>query len=142
MRSYQQSLYECRKNKSGHRSERSLCRRRNTTRYLSTLPSIAGTNEELSNLFNCLVGVLVFGGISGGISGLSCWLALVAVKKSKENIVVPLTRANTAGLPAPDSLVRASQEPLQAQQKILLRPALETTERQEEELLRASTSSH
>lgn len=64
------------------------------------------------------------------------------MKKSKENIVVPLTRANTAGLPAPDSLVRASQEPLQAQQKILLRPALETTERQEEELLRASTSSH
>lgn len=51
---------------------------------------------------------------------------------------VPLTRANTGDLPASDSLVRASEEPLQAQQNILLRAATETLESQEEELLRAS----
>ena len=51
---------------------------------------------------------------------------------------LPFTRANTANLPAPDSLVRASAEPLQAQQSVLLRAATETLERHEEELLRAS----
>lgn len=39
--------------------------------------------------------------------------------------VVPLTRANTSSLPAVDSLVRASQEPLQAHQTVLLRAAME-----------------
>ena len=51
---------------------------------------------------------------------------------------VPLTRANTADLPAPDSLVRASEEPAQAQQAVLLRPTVEMQERREEQLLRAS----
>ena len=50
---------------------------------------------------------------------------------------IPLTRANTGGLPAIDSLVRASAEPIQAQETVLLRAATETTERQEEQLLRA-----
>ena len=52
---------------------------------------------------------------------------------------VPLTRANTGDLPAPESLVRASEEPLQAQQSVLLRAATETTEEHKEQLLRAST---
>ena len=51
---------------------------------------------------------------------------------------VPLTRANTADLPAPDSLVRASAEPVQEQQAVLLRAATETQERHEEQLVRAS----
>ena len=50
---------------------------------------------------------------------------------------VPLTRANTADLPAPDSLVRASAEPVQEQQAVLLRAATETAERHEEQLVRA-----
>ena len=40
--------------------------------------------------------------------------------------VTLLTRANTADLPAPDSLVRASAEPMQEQQAVLLRAATET----------------
>ena len=51
---------------------------------------------------------------------------------------VPLTRANTAGLPAPESLVRASSEPVQAQEVVLLRAAAEKQERHEEQLVRAS----
>ena len=50
----------------------------------------------------------------------------------------PFMNAHAAKLPASDSLVRASEEPLQAQQSILLRAAIETTEKQEDELLRAS----
>lgn len=53
--------------------------------------------------------------------------------------VVPLTRANIADLSANDSLVRTSQEPLQAQETVLLRAAMKTTTGQEDELLRAST---
>ncbi len=52
---------------------------------------------------------------------------------------VPVTRANTADLPANDNLVRASQEPAQAQGSVLLRAAAgEARKGQEEQLLRAS----
>jgi len=63
------------------------------------------------------------------------------VGKTAENtrVDVPLTRANTGDLPAPDSLVRASHELLQAQQSVLLCAAMETTQTQEEQLLRASS---
>ena len=50
---------------------------------------------------------------------------------------VPLTRANTADLSAPDSLVRASEEPLQAQESILLRAATAGQEKHKEQLVRA-----
>jgi hypothetical protein len=51
---------------------------------------------------------------------------------------VPLTRANTAELPASNSLVRASAPPVQEPQAVLLRAATETQERHEEQLVRAS----
>ena len=51
---------------------------------------------------------------------------------------VPLTRANTADLPAPDSLVRASSEPMQAQEDVLLRAAATGNDTPPEEMLRAS----
>ncbi len=50
---------------------------------------------------------------------------------------VPFTRANTADLPAPESLVRASEEPMQVQEAVLLRATMEGQERHEEQLLRA-----
>ncbi len=50
---------------------------------------------------------------------------------------IPLTRANTADLPAPDSLVRASSEPLQEQQTVLLRAAVQGQETSSEQLVRA-----
>ncbi len=53
--------------------------------------------------------------------------------------VTPLTRANTGCLPAPDSLVRASQEPTQVQKDILLRAAVgDTQSKNEGHLFRAS----
>ncbi len=50
--------------------------------------------------------------------------------------VVPVTRANTGDLPAIESLVRASQEPTQEQQSILLRAAADTNQTPAEQLLR------
>ena len=55
---------------------------------------------------------------------------------------VPVTRANNADLLAPESLVRASVEPTQEQQAVLLRaatPGVERDEEQKEQLLRANT---
>lgn len=55
-----------------------------------------------------------------GVAGLlSIFSAVVISRRIKR--VVPLTRANAADLPANDSLVRASQEPAQAQEGVLLR---------------------
>ncbi len=50
---------------------------------------------------------------------------------------IPLTRANAADMPASESLVRASEEPMQAQEAVLLRAAAEEQERHEEQLVRA-----
>ena len=58
-------------------------------------------------------------------------------RASEMGKIVPLTRANTADLPAPDSLVRASAEPVQEQEAVLLRAATAGMERHEEQLLRA-----
>ena len=49
---------------------------------------------------------------------------------------IPLTRANFSRIPAPESLVRASSEPMQAQESVLLRAAAEE-ETRPEEMLRA-----
>ena len=58
---------------------------------------------------------------------------------SSMNTVVPLTRANTAALAANDSLVRASKEPAQAQEGVLLRAASgEAQAGREGQLLRAA----
>ncbi len=51
--------------------------------------------------------------------------------------VVPLTRANTGSLPTSDSLVRASEEPMQAQKAALLRAAAATQEMPPDQLVRA-----
>lgn len=58
-------------------------------------------------------------------------------EKVKED-VTPLIRANIANLPAPDSLVRASSEPIQAQEAVLLRAAVKGQETPPEKLVRAS----
>ena len=57
----------------------------------------------------------------------------------KTGDLLPLTRANLAEVPVFETLVRASQEPVQLQENILLRQAMEEQERHQEQLLRAST---
>ncbi len=69
--------------------------------------------------------------------GLLRW-GVERVKKASTINVVPITRANTADLPANDSLVRASSQPAQAQEGVLLRASGETQDKCEEQLLRAS----
>jgi hypothetical protein len=59
-------------------------------------------------------------------------------KAVKLDAGIPFTHANTADLPAPESLVRASEEPMQEQQAVLLRAATQTQERHEEQLVRAA----
>jgi len=74
------------------------------------------------------------------VLGALCAFASRPFGRAAKNtrIDVPLTRANTVYLPAAESLIRASQEPMQAQEGVLLRAAMETTPEQEEQLLRAS----
>jgi hypothetical protein len=77
--------------------------------------------------------------MSGGCSIAFLYFSTLAVRKARKvKVGVPLTRANTADLPAPESLVRAAGEPVQEQQTVLLRAATEGTETHEEQLLRAS----
>jgi hypothetical protein len=80
-----------------------------------------------------------FAGIVGVILFSVCWeIGKDFFKKARRiKTGIPLTRANTADLPAPDSLVRASQEPVQAQEAVLLRAAAETQEKHEAQLVRA-----
>ena len=58
-------------------------------------------------------------------------------KKSANIKLVPLTHANTADLPATESLIRASQEPVQAQETALLRAVYDSNKGHEAQLLRA-----
>ena len=75
---------------------------------------------------------------SGLVSLLCYFLAWRSLHKvSKIETGVPITRANTANLPPPDTLVRASSEPVQEQQAVLLRAATERQEKHEERLVRA-----
>ena len=71
------------------------------------------------------------------LAGLCFWWA---TRKSWKTVdaIQPFTRANTADLPAPDTLVRASSEPLQTQKGVLLRAA-QRQETPPEQLVRAST---
>ena len=88
-----------------------------------------------------------------GLCGLS-YLSAIAFKRSSDEIHpgIPIRPANTADLPASDSLVRASEEPRQLQRNVLLRsgapplmpeqllrPAAYGEEKQPEQLVRAVT---
>ena len=86
-------------------------------------------------LVGSLFATLLFGSCAYACAKLS---DASTEQAEKINPGVPLTRANTADLPAPDSLVRASSEPLQAQESVLLRAATEKGETPPEQLVRAS----
>ena len=76
------------------------------------------------------------------VACLVCFLVGVCCTFLGEKVqedVTPLTRANTADLPAPDILVRASSEQAQAQEAVLLRATTEGQEKHEEQLVRASS---
>ena len=93
-----------------------------------------GQQPDLQNLVMPGIAALILSGIAyfcgkAGIHSLN--------QAQRINPGVPLTRANTADLPAPDTLVRASSEPLQAQEAVLLRAAAEGQEKHEEQLVRA-----
>ena len=98
--------------------------------YLSS--ALAGFGPPISLCF-LLAGLLL-------IEGAFCFArAIAGVRKATEiNAGVPLTLANAANLPTADSLVRASEEPLQAQEAVLLRATVGTQERHSEQLLRAA----
>ena len=67
------------------------------------------------------------------------WAGIRTFKKARQiDPGVPRTRANIAHLPAAESLVRASEQPVLSQQSVLLRPAADTQDKHEEQLLRPS----
>ena len=67
------------------------------------------------------------------------WVGIRTLKKARHmEHCLPCTRANIAHLPAAESLVRASEQPVLSQQSVLLRPAADTQDKHEEQLLRPS----
>jgi hypothetical protein len=81
--------------------------------------------------------------LGAGILGettYALFLATMFAKEKAESLepVTPLTRQNIEHLPAEETLVRASREPTEGQEKVLLRAATATDETAAEELLRAS----
>lgn len=74
----------------------------------------------------------------GTVFKLGQWGRNMARQGASIDPGIPLTRHNTADLPAPDSLVRASSKPVQAQEAVLLRAAAQEVETPAEELVRAS----
>ena len=79
--------------------------------------------------------------ISAGIVGLGTYYTFKVGNRIFQSVYqidpgVPFTRSNTAHLPAQESLVRASYEPFQEQQYILLRPALQNDTTPPEQLVR------
>ena len=92
--------------------------------------------------------LLAVAGYSGcgtiALEGVSVTFFLVMLFLASDHKLKVLNRvalipyANTADLPADESLVRASQEPVQEQQSILLRPTMEADTSPPEQLLRAS----
>lgn len=77
--------------------------------------------RELLYVLISLFFLCTFGCIFVGL----CCLGTAAMKKVNVSKIIPLTRANVADLPVTDTLVRASQEPMQAQGGVLLRAAVE-----------------
>ncbi len=78
--------------------------------------------------------------LAGAVATYVLWKGGIARMERSEKMDsgIPLTRANVADLPAPETLVRASSEPPQAQEAILLRAALEGQETPPEQLVRPS----
>lgn len=86
-----------------------------------------------------ILGGLFMVGISGGSALTLIYLGRKAVGEGKAiDAGIPFTRANTADLPAVDSLVRASDSPPQEDQDVLLRPATQGRQTPPQELVRAA----
>jgi hypothetical protein len=103
---------------------------------LSLLPLYGFLYFLLKWDFLALVCLCLFVFIGGGTYYVAKVASEIMIDSVKELEIVPLTRANTAHLPAPDSLVRASAEPVQEQQAVLLRAAIQGMETPPEQLVR------
>jgi len=92
-----------------------------------------------SEPINVYIAILAFGFLTGSAGLLSWKLFVASVNKTKAlGNIVPLTRANIADISAPDSLVRASEKPEQAQADVLLRAVTDVQQNAPEQLLRSS----
>ncbi len=107
--------------------------------FLSKRQLIAHTRNLAEIFMVTVVSVMLLSAILIVFPLMLIHFGVTAIKQSNQmNIGTPHTHANTADLPAPDTLVRASQEPMQTQEDVLLRASVETPEQHEEQLLRAS----
>jgi hypothetical protein len=87
---------------------------------------------------SCLLSIPIFG--FGAWSLFKAGLRMGKKREAMEQIEPP-TRQNIAQLTAEETLVRASEEPAEGQEKVLLRAAHSSSEIGQEELLRASQKS-
>ena len=113
-----------------------LCALVTCTGSISLLAGMVALHAGASGMFMLLIGAVMFVGFSFAL----LTYGIRALDEARQTDAgIPLNRTNTGDLSAPESLVRAAQEPLQAQEAILLRAVAETSEKQEAELLRATT---
>lgn len=81
--------------------------------------------------------------ILGGIAFLIFRGSSILIKEARTlDPGIPFTRANTTNLPAEESLVRASAEPVELQQAVLLRAASQSDATPADLLLRPATTEH
>lgn len=102
------------------------------------LAGLGTLGSLISLLVECDVNTIYLIVALASATGVCCYFVrCVDTKANAIPDVVPLTRANAADLPAPDSLVRASAEPMQAQEAVLLRAAAHVIDTPPEQLVRA-----
>ena len=100
---------------------------------LVILCSSAGIVGSIVILFLSLVGAM-FPGIIAVV--MFCYSSILFKEARMLDPGIPFTQVNTANLPAEETLVRASVEPIQQQQAVLLRGAIHSDTTPAEQLVR------
>jgi hypothetical protein len=100
---------------------------------------IAYVNYGTVQFASAIVDLLVCGFVSAMlVAGATAASRVVG----KIEPVLPETRQNIQQLPTEETLLRASQEPTEGQEKVLLRAAITTTETPPEQLLRPTDATN
>lgn len=95
-------------------------------------------SSELFEIISFLLVAVAVGSVSFALL-LFGWSS--ATEFTQLEPIEPLTPAKADRLPASETLVRASEQPTESQEKVLLRPAMATEEANPEELLRPAGNS-
>jgi hypothetical protein len=100
--------------------------------------SVKTRQNDMLGLFIAALSVIILCAIFGGVLLSACVLTGMAVEKIEKSL--PPSRHCIEQLPAEETLLRASTEPTEGQEKVLLRAATGSAETPPEQLLRPDVS--